>query len=79
MEIYDYVEIIWRILITPNYCITYMIMKKNYSGGPVNIYIKSLINIIQEKSWLITTKNGKGKFPLFCGGVERVITVYAMH
>ena len=34
-------------------------MKKNYPGRPVNIHIQSLINIIQWKSWEITTKKGK--------------------
>ena len=63
--------------ITPTFCITYTIMNKNYSGEPVNIHIQSLINIIHEKNWVITTKKGKGKSPLFCGNVERVIPIYA--
>ena len=35
---------------------------------------EKLINIIQDKDWLILTK-GKGKSPLFCGNGERVITI----
>ena len=45
--IYHYVERIWRILVTLNFCITYMIMKKYYLGESVKILIQSLINIIQ--------------------------------
>ena len=40
-------------------------------GEPVNIHTQSLINIIQENNWVITTKKGKGKLPLFCGNGER--------
>ena len=43
---------------------------------PVNIHIQELINIIQEKNLVITTKRGKGKLPLFFGNVERVIPLY---
>ena len=32
------------------------IMKKYYPGEPVNIHIQSLIIIIQENNWVITTK-----------------------
>ena len=35
------------------------------------------MNIIQENNRVITTKKGKGKLPLFCGNVERVIPIYA--
>ena len=38
--------------------ITYKIMNKYYPGEPVNIHIQSLINIMQEKYWVITTKKG---------------------
>ena len=38
--------------------------------------MQSFININQEKNWLITTKKGKGKLPLFCGNGERVIPFY---
>ena len=52
-------------------------MKKYHPGKPVNIHLQLLINIIQENNWIITTKNGKGKLPLFNGEGERVITVYS--
>ena len=58
MVIYHYAEIIWGILVTPNFCITCTIMKKYYPGELVNIHIQSLLNIIQEKNWVITTKKG---------------------
>ena len=29
---------------------------------------------MQENNWVITTKKGKGKLPLFCGNGERVIS-----
>ena len=44
--IYHYDERIWRILVTPNFCITYKITKIYYPVKPVNIRIQSLINII---------------------------------
>ena len=50
-------------------------MNKYYPGEPVNIHIQSRINIIQENNWVIATKNGKGKVPLFCGNVEWVIPI----
>ena len=53
-----------------------MSMTKYYSGGPVHIYIQSLINIMKEKNCVITTKNGKGKLSLFCGNGEQVIPIY---
>ena len=31
---------------------------------------------MQEDNWVISTKKGKGKLPLFCGNVERVIPIY---
>ena len=58
MVIYHYVERIWRILVTPVFCITYMIINKYYPGEPVNINIQPLINIIKENNWVITTKKG---------------------
>ena len=30
----------------------------------------------QDNNWVITTKKGKGKLPLFCGNGEQVITIY---
>ena len=64
--------------LTPIFRIPYTITKKYYPGEPVNIYIQSLINIIQENNWFITTKNGKGKLPFLCVNVERVITIYVV-
>ena len=40
MVIYHYVERIWRILVTPNFCIRYIVANKYYPGRPVNIHIK---------------------------------------
>ena len=37
-----------------------MIINIYYPGEPVNIHIQPLINIIQEKNWVITTKKGWG-------------------
>ena len=31
-----------------------------------------------EKNWIIATKKGKGKLPIFCGNGERVILIYAV-
>ena len=31
-------------------------MNRYYTGEPVNIFIQSLINIMQEKNWVINTK-----------------------
>ena len=58
MVIYHCFERIWIILVTPNFCITYTSMNKYYTGGPVNINIQSLINIIQENNGVNTTKKG---------------------
>ena len=77
MVSYYYVERIWRILVTPFFCITYNIVNKYYPGEPVDIHIKSLINIILENNRVITIKNGKGKLPIFFGNRERVIPIYA--
>ena len=54
-------------------------MKKYYQGEPVNIHIQLLINITQEKNWVITTNKGLGKSPLFCGNGEWVIPIYVLH
>ena len=40
MVIYNYVERTWIIIVTPNFCITYMIMNKYDPGESVNIHIK---------------------------------------
>ena len=42
-------------------------MNKYYTSEPVNIHIKSLIDITQENNRVITTKKGKGKLPLYRG------------
>ena len=51
--------------------------QKYYPGETVNIHIRSLINIIQDKNWVITTKKVKGKLPLFSGNGEQIIPFYA--
>ena len=58
MVIYHYVERIWRIPIPPFVYITCMIINRYYPDEPVNINIQQLINITQEKNWVITTKKG---------------------
>ena len=45
-----YVEKILRITVTPDFCITYMIMNIYYPDEQVNFHIQSLINIMQEKT-----------------------------
>ena len=42
-------------------------MNTHYPSEPVNIHMKSLINIMHENKWVITTKKGKGKLTLFRG------------
>ena len=54
-------------------------MNKCYPGEPVNIHIRSLINIVQEKNCVITTKKGKVKLPLFRDNGEQVIPIYCSH
>ena len=58
MVIYHYVEGIWIVLVTTDFCITYTIMNKYYPGETVNIRIQSLRNIMQEKNRVITTNKG---------------------
>ena len=58
MVIYHYVERIWRILVTPNFPYHIYDHEKYYPGEPVNMYIKSLVNTIQENNWVITTNKG---------------------
>ena len=65
MVIYHYVERIWRMFVTPIFCITYTIMKKYYPGEPVNIHIQLLIKIIQDKNGVINTKMGKANYHYF--------------
>ena len=47
------------------FCITYTIINKYYPGEPVNIYMQSLINIVQDNNSVINTRNGEGELPLF--------------
>ena len=54
-----------------------MIIYRYYPGEPVNTHIQSLLNIIQENNWFITTKKVKGKLILFCGNGEQVNPIYA--
>ena len=54
-------------------------MKKYYTGEPVNVNIKSSINIVQVNNWVITIQKGEGRLPLFCGNGEWVIPVYGLH
>ena len=35
-----------------------MIINKYYLGKPVNIHMQSVIHIIEENNWVITTKKG---------------------
>ena len=58
MVIYYYVERIWRVLVTPAFLYNIYNHETYYSGEPVNTHIQSLINIIQEKNWVITRKIG---------------------
>ena len=44
--------------VTPNFCITYTIMNEYYPVEPINIHIKSLINMIPDSNWVIITKKG---------------------
>ena len=58
MVIYHYVDRIWIFLVTPNFCITNTILNKNDTSEAVIIYIQSLINIMKDNNWLITTQKG---------------------
>ena len=54
MEIYRYVEIIGEFSLLPIFLYNIYDHEKYYPGKPVNIHIKSLINIMQEKNWVVT-------------------------
>ena len=56
MAIYHCVEIIRRILVTTNFLYNIYYHEKYYPDEPVDIHMQSLINIIQEKNWVINTK-----------------------
>ena len=54
-------------------------MNKYYPGELFNIHIQSSIRITQEKNWVLPLKKGKGKLPLFCCNLERLIPIYALY
>ena len=56
MVIYNYVERICRIIVTPIVSYNIYYHEKYYPSEPTNIYIQSLNNIIQENNRVITTK-----------------------
>ena len=58
MEIYHYVESICIIIVTPDFSYNIYYHERYYLGESVNRHIKSLINIIQDNDWLITTQKG---------------------
>ena len=76
MVIYHYSEKIWIILVSPIFLYNMYNHEKYYPNEPVIMHIKPLITIIQEKIWVIATKKGKGKLPLFCGFGEHAIPIY---
>ena len=76
MVIYHYVDRIWRIIVTPDFCIIYTITNKYYPGEPAHIHMQSFINIMQDKNRINTIKKDKGKLPLFCGNEEQVSPIY---
>ena len=76
MVIYHHIEVIGKLSLPP-ICLYNIYDHQNYYlVEPVNIHIRSIINIIQENNWFITTKNGKVKLPLFRSNGEQVITFY---
>ena len=50
--------IIWIITVTPNFWYSIYDNEKYYLDEPFNKHIQSLINIIQENNWVITTITG---------------------
>ena len=76
MAIFYYRERTRRIIFTIDFLYNIYDHEKYYPYEPVNVNIKSLINIIQDNNRLITTKKGKGKLPLFYGNGEQVIPIY---
>ena len=65
MVIYHYIEIIWRIIVTPKFSYNIYDHEKYYPGEPVNINMKSLINVIQDKNWVTTIKRVRVNFHYF--------------
>ena len=55
-----------------------MIMNEYYPGEPFNIHLQSLLNILQEKNRVITTKRGKSKLPLSSVNGEGLIPIYGV-
>ena len=45
MVIYHYVERIWRILVTPVFCITYMIINIYYTGEQLGNYHQKRVRV----------------------------------
>ena len=76
MVLFHYVEIYRKFLLPPIVLYSIYDHENINPDEPVNINIQSLVNIIQESNWVIITKNGKGKLPLFCGNREQVIKIY---
>ena len=60
MVVYHYDEIIREILLPLIFLYNIYDHEKCYPGEPLNIHIQSLIDMIQEKKRVITTKKGKG-------------------
>ena len=58
MAMYHYVEIIGEFLLFPILSYNIYDNEKCYPGEPVNIYIQSVITVIQENDREITTKIG---------------------
>ena len=58
MVIYNYFEIIWRILVTPNFLYNIHNHEKYYPCKSVHIHKQSWINITQDNNRVITTKKG---------------------
>ena len=59
MVIYYCVEIIWTILVAPNFLYNIYDQEKINPDEPVNIHMQSLINIIEYNNRLIETKKLK--------------------
>ena len=76
MVICHYIERIGELLLPYIFLITYAIIKKYYSVEPISIHTRSLINIIQENNWVVTTKKGMFKLPIFIGNGEQRIPIY---
>ena len=58
MVVYHYVDRIGEFSLPPNFLYDIYDHKKDYPGEQVNRHMQQLINIIQEITWVITTKKG---------------------